>query len=159
MLTTVVQVSLYVIKLLALWLFFRGHNEPGGGFVAGLTMAAAIALQGVAFGFQAANRIFPLPFYTLVAGGLALSLGTALVPLLFGAAPLDLWATHLQLPLFGQVDLSTALIFDLGVFFVVVGAAKAIILNIAEEKGADQLRPGEAERGARSGTEEAEQWN
>lgn len=151
LLTTVSQLALYLIKLVAIWLFFRGHNEPGGGFVAGLLVVAAIALQGVAFGFRAAYSIFPLPFHRLLAIGLALALGSTLAPVMVGRPLLDVAAVKIPLPLFGELALSTALLFDLGVLFVVVGAAKAILLNIAEEKSADQRRPGEAERGARSG--------
>jgi len=57
----VVCTSLYVLKLLAVWILLRGHQEPGGGFIAGLIVAAAIALQGVAFGLDAADRYFPVP--------------------------------------------------------------------------------------------------
>lgn len=149
--TTIAQLSLYVIKLLALWLFLRGHQQPGGGFVAGLVIAAAIALQGLAFGLKAARSIFPYSFWALLGGGLLLALGTAVVPIMLGRPVLDLTFGYYYLPFFGKVELATAAIFDLGVFFVVVGAAKSILLYIAEEKSEDLERPGEAEEGARSG--------
>lgn len=152
---TIVQVSLYAVKMLAAWLYLRGHQEPGGGFVAGLVIAAAIALQGLAFGYKAAMSIFPVPPYILSGGGLLLAVSTVLLPVFMGRPFMDLTFTHVHLPLLGDSELATAAIFDLGVFFVVVGAAKAIILYIAEEKSQDQLRPGEAERGARSASKQA----
>lgn len=113
-LATVVQSSLYVVKLLALWIFLRGHQEPGGGFVAGLVVAAAIALQGLAFGYDAANAIFPIPFYWLMALGLTFSFATVFVPTLFGQAFMQHHWGYLYLPGFlGKVEYATAALFDL----------------------------------------------
>jgi multisubunit Na+/H+ antiporter MnhB subunit len=150
-LTTIAQSSLYAIKMLAIWLLLRGHNEPGGGFVAGLVVAVAIALQGLAFGFRAANGIFPLPIPMLLGGGLLLAAGTVIVPILLGYPLMTSTFTHVHIPVIGDIELATAAVFDLGVFFVVVAAAKAILLEIASEKAKDVQHPGEAERGARSG--------
>lgn len=143
-LATVVQSSLYMVKLVAVWIFLRGHQEPGGGFVAGLIVAAAIALQGLAFGYDAANAIFPVPFHWLMGLGLTFAFGTVLVPTLYGGAFMQHEWGYLYLPGFlGKVEWATAAIFDLGVFLVVVGTMKATLLNIASEKRAG--RPGEAE--------------
>lgn len=149
--STIAQLTLYVIKLLALWLFLRGHQQPGGGFVAGLVVAAAIALQGLAFGLTAARAIFPFPFWALLGGGLLLALSTAVWPMLLGRPFLDLTFDYYYLPFFGKIELASAAVFDVGVFLVVVGAAKSILLHIAEEKSQDVEQPGEAEEGARSG--------
>lgn len=149
--TTIAQVSLYVIKLLGVWIFFRGHNEPGGGFIAGLVIAAAVALQGVAFGHKAAERLFPFHFSGLLGSGLAIALLTLLVPPFFGYPPMKSAFDYIQIPLIGQVEWATAAVFDLGVFLVVVGTVKTVLLHIAEEKSQDQQRSGEHDRGARSG--------
>jgi multisubunit Na+/H+ antiporter MnhB subunit len=148
-LTVVVQSSLHVVQVMAIWLFLRGHQEPGGGFVAGLVVVAVIALRGLAFGFNAANAVFPLPFHLLLGLGLTFSFGTVLVPIFLGEAFMKSDFGHIDLPLLGDVEWATAAIFDLGVFLVVVGSMKAILLYIAEEKSEDQQRPGESERGAR----------
>lgn len=142
-LATVVQSSLYVVKLLAIWIYLRGHQEPGGGFVAGLLVAAAIALQGLAFGYDAANAIFPIPPHTLMALGLTFAFSTVIGPVLFGEAFMQHRFGHLHWPLLGDLEWATAAIFDLGVFLVVVGTMKATLLNIASEKRAG--RPGESE--------------
>ncbi len=142
-LATVVQSSLFVVKLLAIWIFLRGHQEPGGGFVAGLVIAAAIALQGLAFGYEAADSIFPVPFPWLLGLGLTFAFSTVLGPVLFGEAFMQHRFGHIHLPLLGDLEWATAAIFDLGVFLVVVGTMKATLLNIASEKRAN--RPGESE--------------
>ncbi len=152
-LTTVVQVSLYVIKIIAIWIFLRGHQLPGGGFIAGLVVAAAITLQGLAFGASAARSIFPAPFWALLGGGLAVALSTVVLPTLFGHAFMKHFWGHLHLPLFGDLEWATAAVFDLGVFLVVVGTAKSVLLHIAEEKQAELDYPGEAEQAYRPGAQ------
>lgn len=148
-LTTVAQSSLYVIKLLAVWIFFRGHQEPGGGFIAGVILAAAVALQGLAFGFKAAEAVLPFPFWGLLGTGLAISLGTVVVPTLIGQPFMKSAWGYLHLPFFGELEWASVALFDLGVLLVVVGSAKAILLFIADEKSEDAHSPGEAESGAR----------
>lgn len=144
-LRTISQTSLYVIKLMALWFFLRGHQEPGGGFIAGVMMAAAIALQGLAFGIKSAQAIFPVPFQVLLGGGLVVSLSTVVGPMLFGHPMMKHFWGYLYLPFFGKFEWATAALFDLGVFLVVVGSIKAVLLSIAEEKLGEAKRPGEAE--------------
>ncbi len=134
-LRTVSRVHLFLMTLFAVYLLLRGHNEPGGGFIAGLLTAAAIVLQAVAFDVRYAERLVPIRESYLIAGGLTLAVGTGIVPTLFGAPLLDQVFGHFDLPFFGHVELATALIFDLGVYFVVVGVSKWIILTIAEEMG------------------------
>lgn len=150
-LTTIAQTSLYPIKVLAVWLFLRGHQEPGGGFVAGLVIAVAIALQGLAFGYDAADDVFPLPAPALLGAGLLTSLSTVIVPILAGYPFMKSDYGYIYPPIIGKTEWATAALFDLGVMLVVVGSAKAILLHIAREKSADVPAPGEAESGARSG--------
>jgi multisubunit Na+/H+ antiporter MnhB subunit len=152
-LRTIVQTSLYIVKLLAFWIYLRGHQEPGGGFVAGLIASAAIVLQGLAFGVKEANRFFPFPGHIILATGLTLSISTVIGPMLFGHAFMDHTFGYLYPPIIGKSEWATAALFDLGVFLVVVGALKSIILSIATEKSADQQISGEAELGANSAGE------
>lgn len=146
-LTSVVQSSLYAVKFLAIWIFLRGHQEPGGGFVAGLLVSAAIALQGLAFGYDAADSIFPIPFHYLLGGGLAVSFSTVILPPLFGQAFMKSDFGYIHPPLLGELEWATAAVFDLGVFLVVVGTMKATLLFIASEKRSG--RPGESEPATR----------
>lgn len=154
-LSAVVHTSLYVVKLLALWFFLRGHHLPGGGFIAGVVVVAAVALEGLAFGSRAAAAVLPVAAPTLLGGGLTLALLTVIGPLFFGLAPLTSAFGYLHLPLLGKVEWATATLFDLGVFLIVVGAGKAILLRIAIAKydesvtappAPDRAEPGESAR-------------
>lgn len=133
----VVYTAQYAVKLLAIWVLLRGHHQPGGGFIAGLLISAVLALQGVAFGWEAAQAIFPLPGPYLLGSGLLISFSTVLSPALLGDAFMDHRAGAIRLPLVGDVEWTTALLFDVGVFLVVVGTMKTILLAIA----ADTARP------------------
>lgn len=144
-LATIAQTSLYIIKLIALWFFLRGHQEPGGGFIAGVLIAAAVALQGLVFGHKAAAAVLPLPFWVLLGSGLAIALSTVSLPVLFGQPFMKSAWGYLDLPFFGDVEWATAALFDLGVFLVVVGSAKAILLTIADAKSDEIQLPGEDE--------------
>ena len=144
----VVHTSLYGLKLLAVWILLRGHHEPGGGFIAGLLIAAAIAMQGVAFGTDAAQAIFPLPPQYLLGGGLLISFATVLGPALAGHAFMEHSAGVIVLPLLGELHWSTAVLFDIGVFLVVVGTMKTVLLSIASDPV--RSRPSVAEGAAPS---------
>jgi multicomponent Na+:H+ antiporter subunit A len=109
------------IVVLAVYFLFAGHNQPGGGFVGGLTAGAAISLRYVAGGSDAVRRTIPLAPTTVLGGGLLIAVTTAVVPLLTGGAVLEHAAFEADLPLLGTIKATSALPFDIGVFFVVVG--------------------------------------
>lgn len=134
---TVSPVQLYIMTLFAMYLFLRGHNAPGGGFIAGLLTVAAIVLQAVAFDVRHVDTLLPINPPGFIVMGLLLAACTGLAPVFFGAPFLDQTFTHFALPFFGDVELATALLFDLGVYFVVIGAGKIIILTIADEGSLD----------------------
>lgn len=137
-LMTIAQFSLYLMQLLAVWIFLRGHNLPGGGFIGGLMAAAGIVLIGLAFGRDQAERIFPVPFQVLIGLGLLFATATGVGGILFGRPFLTHAFDYFALPFFGKVELATAVLFDIGVFLVVVGGAKGIILTIATERGREE---------------------
>jgi multicomponent Na+:H+ antiporter subunit A len=107
--------------VLAAYFLFAGHNQPGGGFVAGLTAGAAISLRYVAGGADAVRRSVPVKPWTVLGGGLTLAAATAIVPLLLGESILEHAVWEADLPLIGTMKTTSALPFDIGVFFVVVG--------------------------------------
>lgn len=147
-LVAIVQVALYAVKVLAIWIFLRGHQLPGGGFIAGLVMAAAVVLQGMAFGYESAHRFVPVPFPGLLGLGLMVAIITVLGPVVTGYPVMKHAFGHLHLPLLGDLEWATAALFDLGVFLVVVGTMKAILLQIAADKADEPHRPGESGQGA-----------
>jgi len=109
------------ILVLAVYFLFAGHNQPGGGFVGGLTAGAAISLRYVAGGAVAVGRSVPFKPWTVLGTGLLISAATAITPLLFGESVLEHALFDLDVPLLGHVKATSALPFDIGVFLVVVG--------------------------------------
>ncbi|MFQ5882043.1 MAG: MnhB domain-containing protein [Candidatus Methylomirabilales bacterium] len=122
------------ILLFALYLLLAGHNNPGGGFVAGVMAAAALALQYIVFGVREVQRFTPHSYLGLVALGLSLALGTGLGSLVLGRGFLKSGILHLALPIFGEVEIVSAFVFDLGVFFLVVGVTLTVISLMGREE-------------------------
>lgn len=124
----------YLVPLLLLFAFFmllRGHNEPGGGFVGGLVAASAIALYALANGLPRAVGVFRMRPMTLIGIGLLAALASGTVAALNGLPFLTgLWST-VTLGVVGK--LGTPLLFDVGVFLVVVGVTLLIIFSLMEE--------------------------
>jgi multicomponent K+:H+ antiporter subunit A len=122
-----------VIGTTAVYLFMRGHDLPGGGFVAGLTMSVAFILQYMAGGTRwVEDRLTILPVIWMGLG-LAFALATGVSAWLFGYPFLTSAFTYADLPVIGRVPLATALIFDLGVFTLVVGATVLILIALAHQ--------------------------
>lgn len=143
-LRTAARAVVAVLAVLALFIYWVGHNQPGGGFVAGLLVSAAIAVGALAYGAGAAARLVPWPAHALAALGLSLALGTGLGSWGFGHPFLTHGFGHFELPLLGEFELATAAIFDLGVFLVVLGTVKSILVAIATERGVPAPRPSTA---------------
>jgi multisubunit Na+/H+ antiporter MnhB subunit len=133
LLDTTVRLVFDSVLVLSIYLLFAGHNQPGGGFVGGLVAAAGIALRFVAGGIDAARAAFRVRPWTALGVGLALAVTDALVPLLFGDEPLDHANVVWDLPVLGTVKASSAVIFDSGVYLVVVG----LVLMVFEALGDD----------------------
>ena len=122
-----------VIITVAIYLFLRGHDLPGGGFAAGVTMSIALILQYMAGGTrwtEARLRIRPISWIGL---GLLCAALTGMGAWLFGYPFLTSHFRYLDLPGIGKVPAATALLFDLGVFAVVVGATVLILIALAHQ--------------------------
>ena len=131
-LAPVITVTMIVFSI---FVMLRGHNEPGGGFIGGLVAAAAIAIYGIAAGpaaVRAAMRLDPLA----IAGfGVLLAALSGMISLVYGVPYLTgIWV---YLP-FGEpeIALSTPMMFDIGVYFVVFGTFSAIGLALEDHGGA-----------------------
>lgn len=118
--------------VLSLYLLFAGHNRPGGGFVGGLVAAGAIGLRYVAGGLDEVRSITSVRPWTFLAIGLALAAGTALAPLLLGDAPLDQRAFPLDPAVLGSIKVTTATVFDTGVYLIVVGLLLMVFEGLGE---------------------------
>ncbi len=132
-LQSIARLTLHLMLLFSIYLLLRGHNAPGGGFIAGMLTAVAIILQMVAFDVESFKQEIPWNPLRIVMMGLTLSVLTGLGALVFGRPFLTSAFEHFQLPLLGEVELVTAALFDLGVYLVVVGTVLGIIRSIAEE--------------------------
>ena len=127
-------ISPYISALMVVFSVFvllRGHNEPGGGFIGGRIAASAIAIYGIAFGVEAARRAVKVDCNALAGFGLLLAAVAGFLAFIAGKPFLTgLWF----LPMIGEVEvpLSTVLLFDIGVYFVVVGSVAAIALALEE---------------------------
>jgi multicomponent K+:H+ antiporter subunit A len=121
------------IGLIAVFLFLRGHDQPGGGFVAGLTMAVAIILQYMASGVrwvEARLRVHPLRWMGL---GLLLAVAAGASAWFAGRPFLTALSADIHVPLIGDLHLSSVLLFDLGVLSLVLGATVLILIVLAHQ--------------------------
>jgi len=125
--------SSYLLPLLLLFAVFillRGHYEPGGGFVGGLVAAVAFVLHAFANGLKETRKFLKIHPGVLIPFGLAISLLSGLAPMLAGDAFMKgIWLQH-PLPVIGLVG--SALFFDIGVFFVVIGISLTILFTLSE---------------------------
>jgi multicomponent Na+:H+ antiporter subunit A len=132
-LRTAARYLLPLLLLFSLFVFGRGHNEPGGGFVGGLIAAAAFVLYTIAYDAGAARRALSVEPRGLIGLGLLIALGSGLISLLNGQPFMTGQWGKLDLPGFGKVEISTPLLFDLGVYLAVLGVTLVIIFALAEE--------------------------
>ena len=137
-----VRLLLPVAGLFAFHLFMRGHNEPGGGFVAGLVVAIAFITQYMVSGTRWVEERMHLLPTRWIATGLLIALATGLGSLALGHPFLTTHTAHVTWPLVGQVHLPTAAIFDLGVFAVVVGSTLLLLTAIAHQSLRARRRQG-----------------
>ena len=132
-LTTVTRLVFFVVLLFSVYLLLRGHNNPGGGFIAGVMTALAILLLSIASDLRQVRRVLQVDPKLLTGVGLLVALTTGVVPMLFGYPFLTSTFGHLQAPWLGEVELASAFLFDLGVYGVVVGGTLLMIMTLAEE--------------------------
>lgn len=132
LLRQVVALALPVQILFATFLLLRGHDAPGGGFVAGLVTAAAVVLTALTLGRPAATRALGPIVRPLPALGLAVALGSGLVAVARGESFLTHDHDRLVVTPHLAITLSTTLIFDVGVYLVVVGVTTVILATLAK---------------------------
>ncbi|HQV71596.1 MAG: monovalent cation/H+ antiporter subunit A [Dokdonella sp.] len=129
----IIQLLSPVILLFGLHLFLRGHDLPGGGFVAGITVSVALILLYMAGGarwVETRLRVLPVRW---IGAGLLMAVLTGLGSLAFGHPFMTSHFQYLDLPLLGRIPLATAVLFDLGVFAVVVGATTLMLIALAHQ--------------------------
>ena len=126
------RLLLPLLLLFSIFLLLRGHNEPGGGFSGGLVAAAAFSLLAIATDVPTTRRTLRMNPRIFMGGGLLIAIASGAAGLIGGGSFLTgLWA-DLPLPGGAKLAVGTPLLFDIGVYFVVIGVVLTIVLNLAE---------------------------
>ncbi|WP_394559065.1 monovalent cation/H+ antiporter subunit A [Aquipseudomonas alcaligenes] len=131
-LMTLSRLLLPLALLISAFIFLRGHNLPGGGFIAGLITAVALALQYIANGVAWMEQRMPLNYQRMAGAGVLIAALTGLGSWVFGRPFLTSAFGHFELPLVGEFELATAMLFDLGVYLAVVGSTLLILVNLGK---------------------------
>lgn len=121
-----------LLILFSLFMLLRGHNEPGGGFIGGLVAAAAIVLYMIFSDVKAARRLVAVDPRDLLGWGLAIAILSGLPGLFLGQPFMTSQWMELDVPMFGMLKVGTPLLFDIGVYLVVIGTVLTILLTLAE---------------------------
>jgi multisubunit Na+/H+ antiporter MnhB subunit len=129
----------HITLLISVWLTLRGHNSAGGGFAGGLVAATAFVMAWLAGGAEPLRRMVRVAPTTLIGVGLALATTTGLLPLLTGNEFLESDIARFDLPLIGEVKFVTSVIFDLGVYLLVVGVVLIVITELGGELTDEQV--------------------
>lgn len=120
-----------VLLMFSFFLLVRGHHLPGGGFVGGLVAASAFMLYAIAHSVREARALLRVDSVSLLGVGLILSLGSGLLSLFAGSPFMTgLWLAA-PLPIVGK--LGTPVVFDVGVYLVVLGATLTVLFTLAED--------------------------
>ena len=128
----IAQMILPLALMVSIYILLRGHNLPGGVFIAGLITASAMILQYMTSGVDWVKERFDYNYQSVVAVGVMIALFTGLGSWFFGHAFLTSWFTHLDWPVVGEFEFATAMLFDIGVYLTVVGATLMILANFGQ---------------------------
>ncbi|HZH59366.1 MAG TPA: Na(+)/H(+) antiporter subunit B [Metabacillus sp.] len=129
---TATKVVVFIIIIYSLHLFFSGHYTPGGGFIGGLMTASAFVLLLLAFDIKTVVNTLQLDYIKLTAVGLLIAVLTGIGSFVFNVPFLTHTFSYVELPFLGETALATAVLFDLGVYLVVIGVTMTIIQTIGE---------------------------
>lgn len=137
-----VQAVFHAALLFSLYLHFRGHNAPGGGFIAGLVAGGALVLR-VITGRDPLQSRLPVSNTVLLGAGLVLVTGTALTSLVLGGTVLEHHYWEYDVAVLGHLAVTSALFFDTGIYLVVVGAVATLLSVFAAEHEAEEVEAAE----------------
>ncbi|GAB3623091.1 Na+/H+ antiporter subunit A [Mariniluteicoccus endophyticus] len=129
-LEVVARLIFHVVMVWSVFLLLSGHNAPGGGFAAGLVAGLAIVVRYLAGGRDEMRAAAPVMPGVLLGTGLFLSAGNGLVSMLAGGDVLQTWHTYLHIPLVGKIHVVSSLVFDIGVYLVVIGLMLDILRSL-----------------------------
>ncbi len=131
-LRTATRFTIPLLLLFAIVILLQGHNKPGGGFIGGLIAAAAFSLHALAFNAAETRKVLVVDLRTLIGVGLLIALSSAFIPL-FVNLPF-MTGVWVEVPVGGgaPIKLGTPLLFDLGVFTVVISVTLLMVLTLLD---------------------------
>ncbi len=129
---TLISVFFPVMLMVAFYIFLRGHNLPGGGFIAGLVAAVALIVQYLTSGIEWSSKRLGFNKHALIGTGVIIATVTGLGSMVIGYPFLTSTFTYVDWPIVGKFEIASALFFDLGVFLVVLGASAMILVNLGK---------------------------
>lgn len=132
LLASISQALLPLALLVSVYIFLRGHNLPGGGFIAGLVTAIAFILQYIAHGSEWIAKRFTMNYRKIIASGILIAMATGVGSWFFDRPFLTSWFDYFDIPGIGEIELASAMIFDLGVYITVVGATMMILASLGK---------------------------
>ncbi|MCL7413217.1 MAG: monovalent cation/H+ antiporter subunit B [ANME-2 cluster archaeon] len=130
---TITKICLPLVILFSISLLLAGHNNPGGGFIGGVMFASIISLVYVVFGLRYTTAFFNPDWSRWLASGLALASVTAFAAIPAGHNFFRSAVEFIHLPVIGEIELVSAALFDVGVYFVVIGTLLFILKNVGED--------------------------
>jgi multicomponent K+:H+ antiporter subunit A len=136
LLTVVSRLALPFALMVSIFLFMRGHNEPGGGFIAGLVTAVALIIQYVASGVGWTQQRLGRDLHQVIGGGILIAALTGIGAWIWGFPFLTGWFDYFDVPLQGEVELASAVLFDLGVYLTVVAVVLIMLANMGKIRNA-----------------------
>jgi multicomponent K+:H+ antiporter subunit A len=132
LLASISQSLLPLALMISFYIFLRGHNLPGGGFIAGLVTSVAFILQYIAHGSAWISTRLTINYRKIIASGIAIATLTGVGSWFFGRPFMTTWFDYFDIPIIGKIELASALIFDLGVYITVVGATLMILASLGQ---------------------------
>ncbi|SFQ96527.1 monovalent cation/H+ antiporter subunit A [Poseidonocella sedimentorum] len=131
MMVVATRMLLPMAVMVGVYIFLRGHNLPGGGFVAGLVIAIALLMQYMASGFAWAQARQKVEYHALIGFGVVIAGLTGVGAWFFGKPFLTSWFGYVHMPPIEEFELATAALFDLGVFLTVLGAVMLMLYSLS----------------------------
>ncbi len=133
LLEVIVRFLFHSVIVISIYVLFAGHNAPGGGFAGGLIAGMALVMRYIAGGQWELGAAAPTDAGYLLGSGMLLAVGSAMLPLAFGQAPLESTFWSAEWPVVGHIEFGTSTFFDIGVYLVVIG----LVLDVLRSLGAE----------------------
>ena len=131
MMVIATRVMMPIALMVGVYIFLRGHNQPGGGFVAGLVFSIALLMQYMASGFGWTSRRQQFEYHAMIGWGVVIAGLTGMGAWLSGTPFLTSAFGYVHLPPIEEFELATAALFDLGVFLCVLGAVMLMLYSLS----------------------------